>query len=227
MKYPSTPFLACPFPSCFQSFRCLPGWLGRFLSFLFSSFSFVLFSFFFPVLPLACARPTCLPTKGGEVPQVLSMCLFVLSPSPGFLFIAAAHLSSFFLSCLFCLQVLSFHSFLLLCARCPERARSHANQAFRFFKVVPVHWVLFHFRRLWEACVCVCVCGCVCVCNPWNHRDPSDCFELLAGGARDRASLALTKTLALVCEIDLGRQIDVPAIYHFSNGERLSPEPHR
>ena len=27
--------------------------------------------------------------------------------------------------------------------------------------------------------------GCVCVCNPWNHRDPSDCFELLAGGARD------------------------------------------
>ena len=33
-----------------------------------------------------------------------------------------------------------------------------------------------------------------------------------AGGARDHASLALTKTLALVCEIDLGRQIDVPAI---------------
>ena len=37
---------------------------------------------------------------------------------------------------------------------------------------------------------------------------------LLAGGARDRASLALTKTLALVCEIDLGRQIDVPACCH-------------
>ena len=38
-----------------------------------------------------------------------------------------------------------------------------------------------------------------------------DCFlELSAGGARDRASLALTKTLALVCEINPGRQIDVP-----------------
>ena len=35
--------------------------------------------------------------------------------------------------------------------------------------------------------------------------------EKEAGGARDRASLALTKTFALVCEIDLGRQIDVPA----------------
>ena len=33
----------------------------------------------------------------------------------------------------------------------------------------------------------------------------------LAGGARDRASLALTKTLALVCEINPGRRIDVPA----------------
>ena len=32
-----------------------------------------------------------------------------------------------------------------------------------------------------------------------------------AGGARDRASLALTKTLALVCEINPGRRIDVPA----------------
>ena len=54
------------------------------------------------------------------------------------------------------------------------------------------------------------------MCNPWNHRDPSDCsrfwcFELLAGGARDRASLALTKTLALVCEINPRRRIDVPA----------------
>ena len=40
-------------------------------------------------------------------------------------------------------------------------------------------------------------------------------FCFTAGGARDHASLALTKTLAktlaLVCEIDLGRQIDVPA----------------
>ena len=50
--------------------------------------------------------------------------------------------------------------------------------------------------------------------------------DFLAGGARDHASLALTKTLALVCEIDLGRQIDVPAIFNFSNGERLSQEPH-
>ena len=38
-----------------------------------------------------------------------------------------------------------------------------------------------------------------------------DLFSIFAGGARDHASLALTKTLALVCDIDLGRQIDVPA----------------
>ena len=54
--------------------------------------------------------------------------------------------------------------------------------------------------------------GEACVCNPWNHRDPSDCFELLAGGARDHASLALTKTLALVCDIAPGRWSYVPAL---------------
>ena len=36
-------------------------------------------------------------------------------------------------------------------------------------------------------------------------------FCFTAGGARDRASLALTKTLALVCEINPGRRIDIPA----------------
>ena len=59
--------------------------------------------------------------------------------------------------------------------------------------------------------------GEACVCNPWNHRDPFGFFRFAfpfcftAGGARDRASLALTKTLALVCEINPGRRIDVPA----------------
>ena len=38
------------------------------------------------------------------------------------------------------------------------------------------------------------------------------CFCFTAGGARDRAGLALTKTLALVCEINPGRRIDVPAL---------------
>ena len=73
---------------------------------------------------------------------------------------------------------------------------------------------------------------CVCVCRPWNHRDPFGLFLLLflrlaAGGARDHASLALTKTLALVCEIDLGRQIDVPAIYHFFEWREAKPRTSR
>ena len=52
----------------------------------------------------------------------------------------------------------------------------------------------------------------MCVCHPWSHRDAfAFAFGFTAGGARDHASLAPTKTLALVCEIDLGRQIDVPA----------------
>ena len=58
--------------------------------------------------------------------------------------------------------------------------------------------------------VWVCVCVTLGVIGMLLHL-----FCFTAGGARDHASLALTKTLAktlaLVCEIDLGRQIDVPA----------------
>ena len=57
----------------------------------------------------------------------------------------------------------------------------------------------------------------MCVCVPLVvtgiHLDCALIFFPLfsRGGARDRASLALTKTLALVCEINPGRRIDVPA----------------
>ena len=36
-------------------------------------------------------------------------------------------------------------------------------------------------------------------------------FRFSAGGARGRARLAPTKTFALACDINLGREIDVPA----------------
>ena len=63
---------------------------------------------------------------------------------------------------------------------------------------------------------CCCVCLCVCVCVTFGvTRFLSECFyqdfcfsfslEFEAGGARDPASLALTKTLALVCDIAPGR----------------------
>ena len=64
------------------------------------------------------------------------------------------------------------------------------------------------------------------MCNPWNHRDPFG-FCFTAGGARDHASLALTKTLALVCEIDLGRQVDVPAISNFFEWLEAKPRTSR
>ena len=71
--------------------------------------------------------------------------------------------------------------------------------------------------------VCVCVCVCVCV----TLGIIGILSDFLAGGARDHASLALTKTLALVCEIDLGRQIDVPAIFHFFEWREAKPRTSR
>ena len=71
---------------------------------------------------------------------------------------------------------------------------------------------------LGEACVCVTL-GVIGILL--------DLFSIIAGGARDHASLALTKTLALVCEIDLGRQIDVPAIFHFFEWREAKPRTSR
>ena len=48
------------------------------------------------------------------------------------------------------------------------------------------------------------------------------CFEFEAGGARDRASLALTKTLALVCDIAPGRWSYVPALRRTYISAKLS-----
>ena len=75
-------------------------------------------------------------------------------------------------------------------------------------------------------CVYLYIYMCVCVSTPVSKDTTLTLSNLpydfcdqctAAGGARDHASLALTKTLALVCEIDLGRQIDVPAncLNHF------------
>ena len=52
--------------------------------------------------------------------------------------------------------------------------------------------------------------ACVCVCNPWNHRDPSDCFELLAGGSSPLMSLLPTKLLMSWEDIGADHS-DVPA----------------
>ena len=67
--------------------------------------------------------------------------------------------------------------------------------------------------------------GEACVCNPWNHRDPSDCFELLAGGLVVHASTSPTKRLALNTDIggDAHRRT---CNFLFPNGMRLSLEPH-
>ena len=49
------------------------------------------------------------------------------------------------------------------------------------------------------------------LCTPWSHGYHMAFF---AGGARDRAKLAPTKTLAMVRDINSGRGVDVPARQH-------------
>ena len=52
---------------------------------------------------------------------------------------------------------------------------------------------------------------CVCVCAEWQNTLPPQLLMIsTAGGARGRARLAPTKTFALACDINLGREIDVP-----------------
>ena len=74
-------------------------------------------------------------------------------------------------------------------------------------------WHCFQFSTPYPKCVCVSTPVSKDTTLTLSNLPYDFCDQCTAaGGARDHASLALTKTLALVCEIDLGRQIDVPAI---------------
>ena len=64
----------------------------------------------------------------------------------------------------------------------------------------------------------------MCVCHPWSHRD-AFAFILLQGGSGPFSSHCLTKTLLIGCDMTLGRQSHVPAIFHFPYGKRPSQEP--
>ena len=93
--------------------------------------------------------------------------------------------------------------------------------------VVGALWVCVVYVIVVGALIVGALIVCGCVCNPWNHRDPFGFVRLTfslyvrAGGARDRASLALTKTLALVCEINPG-SLPVP-LGNGTLGRRVAP----
>ena len=54
------------------------------------------------------------------------------------------------------------------------------------------------------------------MCNPWSHRDSFEfvlvLLSLLQQAVPRTVQVAPTKALALVCDINSGRRVDVPAL---------------